>query len=175
VCEVPAVAIQGEQLAKRRNAQGLSFTTKFEDANDADILLAAGSLQFIEAPLPSLLSNLEQKPRHLLINRTPFCDTASFVTLNNTGPTICPYRIRNLAVFIAGLENIGYALVDIWKTPDLSCYIPFHPERTVEAYRGMYFSLINAAADAKLQSNPCYDHAPGPGTHTATTTDNAHS
>jgi putative methyltransferase (TIGR04325 family) len=140
VCDVPEVAAKGEELARTRGAVGLSFTTEFGRANDADVLFASGSLQFIEEPLSSLISKLEKQPRHLLINRTPFCDTPDFVTLHNTGPTICPYRIRNLSDFIAGLEGIGYSLLDSWQTPDLSCYIPFHPERAVEAYRGMYFT-----------------------------------
>ena len=143
VCEVPAVAAAGLELAKARNADALSFTTTFQQADNTDILLASGSLHFIEVPLPSLLSTLEHLPRHLLINRTPFCDASAFVTLHNTGPTLCAYRIRNLATFIAGVEALGYKLVDMWTTPDLTCYIPFHPERTIEAYRGMYFTLTN--------------------------------
>jgi putative methyltransferase (TIGR04325 family) len=140
VCDVPEVAAQGEGLAKTRGAVGLLFTTEFERANNADVLFTSGALQFIEEPLSSLISKLDKQPRHLLINRTPFCDTPDFVTLHNTGPTICPYRIRNLKGFIAGLEGIGYSLMDIWQTPDLSCYIPFHPEREVDAYSGMYFT-----------------------------------
>jgi putative methyltransferase (TIGR04325 family) len=145
VHDVPAVTAEGENLAKSLKVEGLSFTTEFQRANDVDILLASGSLQFIEPSLPLLLSQLAHKPHHLLINRTPFCSTRDFVTLHNSGPIVCPYHIRNLTSFIGELQAVGYSLVDSWETPDRSCYIPFHPERTISAYRGMYLTRAVAA------------------------------
>lgn len=139
VCEVPAVASRGREVAKIRNAEGLSFTTSFDDANDAGVLLASGSLQFIEDPLSALLGKLTLKPRHVLVNRSPFCDSSSFLTLHNLGPVICAYRIQNRAEFLAAMEAIGYSLIDAWKTPEFSCYIPFHPERAISSFEGMYF------------------------------------
>src|SRR5271166_4616588 len=74
VCEVPAVACCGTKLAALRNATGLSFTSRIEDMDGVDILLASSSLQFLEAPLWQWLSQLISPPSHLLINRTPLCE-----------------------------------------------------------------------------------------------------
>ena len=141
VCEVPAVVRRGEEIAKERGECRLQFTTRFEDANDADVCLVSGALQFFETPLHVSLAQLIAKPRHLLINRTPFCPTPSFVTLHNLGPSICVYRILNFQEFVGNLVSIGYSLVDRWKNAEFSCYIPFHPDRAIEAYEGMYFRL----------------------------------
>ncbi len=141
VCEVPAVAQRGTDLAKSRKADELSFTSNIEDAAGADVLLASGSLQFVETPLSLTLSKLTSKPPHLLINRTPLCEGTAYTTLNNYGKGICPYQVFSKAEFVKGFESLGYSLTDSWETPEYSCYIPFHPERAVRAYSGMYFKL----------------------------------
>lgn len=44
VCDVPAVAQEGEQLAREMKVENLSFTSDYESINDADIVFASGSL-----------------------------------------------------------------------------------------------------------------------------------
>jgi len=141
VCDVPAVAKCGREIARQKHAMGLSFTSSFSDCDGADILLASGSLMYIEKSLPVLLAALSSKPKHVLVNRAAFCEGPAFVTLQNIGQAICPYQIRNQREFIREFEETGYTLVDSWDAPEFSCYIPFHPERSVRAYRGMYFRL----------------------------------
>ncbi|HEY6420687.1 MAG TPA: TIGR04325 family methyltransferase [Candidatus Binataceae bacterium] len=141
VCDVPAVVQRGTDLTKSERAEELCFTSNIEDADGADLVLASGSLQFIETPLSLTLSKLTSKPPHVLINRTPLCDGTSFTTLNNIGKAFCPYQIRSKEEFVRGFESIGYSLADLWETPEFSCYIPFHPERSVKVYSGMYFRL----------------------------------
>jgi putative methyltransferase (TIGR04325 family) len=143
VCEVPSVVQRGLELARLKHAVGLSFTSNFEDANGSDILLASSSLQFIPNPWWSSLSSLRLKPHHLVINRTPLCDGPSFITLHNIGPAFCTYQIRNRGAFIKELSTLGYRLQDAWEAAEFSCYIPFHPDREVKAYTGMYFQLTD--------------------------------
>jgi putative methyltransferase (TIGR04325 family) len=141
VCDVPSAIELGIQIAKDRKAQGLSFTTNVEDASGVDILLVLGAFHFLEPPLWEALSKLASKPRHLLINRTPLCEGRSFATLQNMGPAICVYQIWNKDECMRRLEDAGYALVDFWEVPEFSCYIPFHTDKSVRAYSGMYFRL----------------------------------
>jgi putative methyltransferase (TIGR04325 family) len=143
VCDLPAIVRRGVELAKIRPSGGLSFTTEFDDANGMDILLASGVVQFLGDPLWESLAKLKVKPRHLLVNRTPLCDGPGFVTLGNIGPAICAYRIWNRNTFFDSLCGLGYQLKDAWTVPDFSCYIPFHPDRSIKAYSGAYLHLSN--------------------------------
>ncbi len=52
---------------------------------------------------------------------------------------ISPYKVVNRSEFISSIEGLGYRLIDTWKNPDLTCYIPFHPDECVKAFDGLYF------------------------------------
>lgn len=141
VYDVAAVVEAGKCILEAEPDPTLEYTTVFADASQADIFLAAGSLQFCEEPLAPRLSALERMPKHLLINKVPTTEGTSFVTLQNMGPATSPYQVFQHADFVASLEQLGYELIDGWDTPDFACYIPFHPDQTVRAFRGFYFRL----------------------------------
>jgi putative methyltransferase (TIGR04325 family) len=141
ICDVPAVVKAGADLAARKGSSHLRFTADFEEAAGADVVIASGSLQFVPVPFAELLSRLTRKPEHLLINKTPLYDGPQFATLNSMGPAISPYWIFNQSQFFESLEKAGYEVVDSWQNPDLSCYIPYRPDRSVPAYSGAYLRL----------------------------------
>ena len=58
VCEMPAVIAAGEAIRRDEDAPGLSFTTEFRDADGADVMLAAGVVQYLERSLPTQLAEL---------------------------------------------------------------------------------------------------------------------
>ena len=138
VCDVPAVAQLGEQIALQENASQLRFTTSMEKISEADILLASGSLHFIEDPFAALRSAIALPP-HILINRVPAYDFSSSVTLHNMGAALCPYHLFNRDKFVRFFEDFGYQMVDEWQAPDQSCHIPFFPQYSIPAYTGFYF------------------------------------
>lgn len=138
VCEVPEIVKAGERLATQSNSPGLSFTDEFTDIDEINILLTGGTLQYLETSLADMLKPMKSKPHHILINQMPLYDGKSFVTLQNIGYAFTPYKIWNRAEFIATLESVGYELVDSWSY-NRTCSIPFHPDRFVSAYHGMYF------------------------------------
>jgi len=140
ICEIPEVANAGRKLATEFRAKDLTFTTRFSEADGADIFLTSGTLQYLEETLPELLATLRLKPKHLLIQHVPFYEGETFTTLQNIGYAYCPYKIQNCTEFIKGLIALGYTTIDRWKI-DRSCSIPFHPERFVPAYHGFYFRL----------------------------------
>jgi putative methyltransferase (TIGR04325 family) len=138
VCDVPAVVAAGEQVAERERAGALDFTTVLDTMAESDILLAAGSLHFIEDPFAEL-QKLPALPKHLLLCKVPAHDQPSAVTLHNMGTSICLYHLFNRREFVAKVAALGYELIDSWVSSDCSCHIPFHPKYSVRAYSGFYF------------------------------------
>ena len=140
VNDVPAVVQEGVSTAKRHPAQGLQFTTSMAALSRADILLAAGSLHFIENPLETLRKQ-RSLPPHVLLNKVPVYSMPAAVTLQNMGTALLPNHLFNEVELVGKFLELGYRKIDDWDT-DLSCHIPFHPEYTVRAYRGYYFSRL---------------------------------
>lgn len=140
VCEVPKVAEEGNRQVAARGERCLEFTSRPESADGHEILMAAGSLQYIETPLlPTLVSSLQKPPRHILINKIPVYDGPAFVTLQNIGFGFAPVRVWNRANFQRDLMELGYELVDSWQVPERQLQLPFHPDRSFMNFTGFYF------------------------------------
>ncbi len=145
VCEVPKLVEVCEELMELIPSPGLDHTTNILDA-DAEIFLSCGMLQYFEESLADMLVKWSVKPRHLVINHVPFYDGETYVTLQRpllVRPQVdfvsyVPFKIQNRTKFINDLLGLGYELVDTWQQ-DRQCFIPFHPERFVEAFHGFYF------------------------------------
>jgi putative methyltransferase (TIGR04325 family) len=140
VHDVPAVMEQGRRHAAEKDAQRqLSFADDFADARHAEILLAMGSLQYLQDTLAERLAKLAARPPHVIVNLMPLHERASYWTLQSVGTAFCPYRITAAGEFLASFEKLGYALVDTWENPDKKCPIPFHPGHSLDRYHGFYF------------------------------------
>jgi len=140
VCEVVEIAKIGRAIAEKRSISNISFTSTFEDIKDRNILIASGSIQYVDNLAQQLLGT--KLPKHLLINRLPLYDGEQFVTLQNGGKVFYPQYVFNKAKFIAELNQIGYKLIDIWEDKHDSCIIPSHPEKSLPFYYGLYMQLI---------------------------------
>jgi putative methyltransferase (TIGR04325 family) len=142
--DVPAVTVRGAEMARRENVRALSFTNEITSDLDPHIVLASGALHFIEESFAELLLRMAALPTHLIVNKTPLSDRPDCVTLHDLGPAVCPYRIFNRVKFVESLESLGYRLVDSWQNLELGCSIPFHPDRAVPSYSGLYFRRNNS-------------------------------
>ncbi|KRF02127.1 hypothetical protein ASG87_11650 [Frateuria sp. Soil773] len=141
VHDVPAVNAAGAAWAEQHDApRRLAFTERAADAGQADILFAAGSLQYLDYTLAGLLADLPRRPAHLLLNSVPIHMAESYFTVQNMGTTCCPYRISAEREFVDGLKALGYQLRDRWENPDRRCRIPFHPGHSLDRYFGFLFS-----------------------------------
>jgi len=140
VCELPDVAQFGRQIASERGMQRhLHFISDMKAALDgADILFTAGAIQYIDQPLEAMLAASAKPPKHVFINRLPLTGGESFVTLQNSGVAVHPYRIRNDAEFTGAMAALGYQVVDRWMCLQNSTWIPMHPERTLDHFHGFY-------------------------------------
>lgn len=139
VHDVPAIIKVGEEIARARPSQGLAFTSDVRSARGCTVFLAAGSLQYVDEPLPALLGRSGSLPRHLIVNKMPLYDGPTFVTVQSTGRAFHPYRIFNRDEFVSAVVALGYRVIDDWSNREQHCEIPFAPERDIDAYSGYYF------------------------------------
>ncbi len=143
VYDLPTIVKAGEELASenfRHRSHGLEFTSDIQLLGDADVLIAFGSLQYIDEELAKILS-CAGNPKHILINRTPLHDDSTFVTIQDIGPVRCAYRIFHRTKFIESITALGYSLIDSWNVLELSCHVCFHVKESVPFYSGLYFRL----------------------------------
>ena len=139
VCDVPAVTRAGVALAREKNRPQISFTNARADASGRDLLLASGSLQYIDEHLASILARIPDKPAHIMVNLLPVHAEHEFVTLNSIGVAICPYTIHQHRRFIESVCAQGYTLIDAWENPGKQCHIPFFDAYSTDLYIGAYF------------------------------------
>jgi putative methyltransferase (TIGR04325 family) len=141
VCEVPVIVDEGKRFAEREGySDRLTFTSEFNDADGKDVVLSAGTLQYIDMSLADMLSALDNPPQHILVNKLPLYDGEPYVTLQNGGVHFIAQRVFNRAKFLGELTELGYQLSDHWVDNSRSCRVPFHPERDVPNFTGLYLS-----------------------------------
>jgi putative methyltransferase (TIGR04325 family) len=141
VCELPEIIRVGERIAREQGKAQLSFTDRFERAEGADVLLAAGSLQYIESPAFSdRLETLKTLPAHILINKLPLYDGPTYVTLQNGSVAFHPMYVFRDKDFLDSICGLGYELVDRWEVPSHPGRIPFYPTNSFRCHTGLFFS-----------------------------------
>jgi putative methyltransferase (TIGR04325 family) len=142
VSDLPEITALGKQIAaeERDGAPGLRFTNDCEELAKADILLALGSLQFIEDPFAHFAKG---RPAHLIINKTPVYDQPSAATLQCLGSGFCANHLFNREQFLERLGGFGYQLIDSWTNSELDCTIPFFSRSGIRAYSGFYLRQVH--------------------------------
>ncbi|WP_111859188.1 methyltransferase, TIGR04325 family [Acinetobacter sp. CFCC 10889] len=140
VCEVEKMAIMGQR--KFENEQ-LKFTFSFEDINGSDIFLSSGAIQYVDSlSLSNTLMTFPNKPKYILLARLPMqTQVKKYVTLQNQKIAFIPQYVFNKKDFIQEMNDINYELVSEWNDFSDSCVIPFHREKSVSSYTGLYFRL----------------------------------
>jgi putative methyltransferase (TIGR04325 family) len=139
ILDVPSIVSEGSRRAQANGAKGLHFCDKLQTATRAEIVLAAGALQYFEEPvLVDVIRQMEGSPQHIIVNSTAMYDGPSYITLQNIGTVYCPYRIFNRTELVESIEREGYRLVDSWSKPR-RVHVPGHPEKNFDGYSGLYF------------------------------------
>lgn len=141
VYDVPSVLAEGRKLAEQHPRAALRFSGQLAQLKDHAVLHASGALQYVETPLAVQLQQLEARPKHLLLNKLPLYAGEGFVTLQNTVHAYNPYAVYNRGAYIAGLEALGYRLIDAWDDYERSCRPLNRPDYHVPHYTGLYLRL----------------------------------
>jgi putative methyltransferase (TIGR04325 family) len=145
VFELPAWVELGQNVATKRGESRLRFTRKWEDATGAELLIASGSLHYFDTPLSQMVSELPEKPTHILINRTPLINGPTKATVQDGGTHRVGCVLYNRTEFVTAFEAIGYEVVDSWKAWELSLKVVGKPEYSALPYSGFFFRLKGLA------------------------------
>ena len=140
IAELPAAVAAGKRLASQRGETRLAFidSARIEPEARANVFLTAGTLQYMDIPLPDILAAMGALPEHVLIHNLPAHQSRDFWTLQYLSVCEVPYHIVALDSLIKAVEAMGYELVDRWKHPR-SIEIPYHEPNRVNHYHGLYF------------------------------------
>jgi putative methyltransferase (TIGR04325 family) len=144
VYDVPAVVARGREIAATEDVWGkLKFTETVADAAEADVLLAFGSLQYLQGSLGDELRGLHRTPPHVIVNMLPVHPAKTYFTVQDIGPAFCPYRIVAEPELLQDMQRMGYARVDCWENLDKHCQIHCEPQFSLDRYHGYYFRSGN--------------------------------
>ena len=142
ICDVPEITKAGQEVcAKFKNIKFINAITDIKDVK-LDIFLSVGCIQYVRQPRDILEHLVKENAglAHILIDQLPLYDGSEFVTLQNGGIVFYPQHVFNRCQYIKTIKKLGYSLIDAWEDSVDSCVIPFHPDKSVYKYAGLYFS-----------------------------------
>jgi putative methyltransferase (TIGR04325 family) len=142
VWDFPEITKVGQEVCD--GVPNITFVNDIESlrGRKIDVFLACGSFQYVEFPASLFrdLSDRGVRPAHIIIDHIPLYEGARYVTLQNGGPVYYPQYVFNRQEYVASIENLGYRLRDTWSVSTHSCIVPFHRDKSVTAYTGLYFA-----------------------------------
>jgi putative methyltransferase (TIGR04325 family) len=131
---------RGREVARQRDESRLLFTDDLHGASGSDVLLVSGSLHYFDFTLADYIAGLAERPKHVMVNRTPLVNAPTAATVQDSHHGVMvACRLLNRAELVAGMERLGYRLVDSWRAPEFSVTLPYNPEHWVREYSGLYF------------------------------------
>jgi putative methyltransferase (TIGR04325 family) len=145
VYDLPEVIERGRERAAREHVTNVRFTADLSEGCDCDVLLTSGALHYWEQSLSTLFANLNERPRHVLINRSPMTDNEQYIVIQKLPQVALPCVVRNRARLIRDFEHLGYTFVDEWVEPTRGLTVPLFPRYDVKEYFGFYFRRADAA------------------------------
>jgi len=142
VFDLPSVMEEGRRLARERQADYLLFAKSPADYQAEQILLVSGAFHYWEGTIEAFLRQFGEKPRHILLNRSPVHETKpSFISVQGTRTCAFPCIVRNAKEMIGDFAAEGYELADRWQSPELAFRLMLFPAYAIPFYSGFYFAL----------------------------------
>jgi putative methyltransferase (TIGR04325 family) len=140
VYDIPAMTLLGEALARERQESHLRFTNDLTALAEADLVLASGSLHYFEESMARMLARTGNRPKHVLINRTPLLEgRRSAITVQDGGAYLTACKMHSRDALRRDMQALGYQCIDEWTAPELALKIPCRPELSIPCYSGLYF------------------------------------
>lgn len=142
IAELEAAVSLGKRIGERRGEKALRFieSDKIQHTDEADVFVTAGTIQYVEDDLDTVLASLPTLPIHVLVNYLPAHDYRTFYTLQYLQVCEVPYKVYSKEAFEKSMNKLGYELVSTWRS-DRKLEIPFHPELAIDHYSGFYYRL----------------------------------
>ena len=131
------------ELLGRHRGTRLQFSDDAHGAANHDVLLISGALHYFDFSLSEYLADLHERPRHVLVNRTPLVNAPDAATIQYTHGIMVACKLLNRADLIAGMSKLGYECADSWSAPEFSIKLPYDPGYWVKEYSGLYFRAKN--------------------------------
>ena len=138
IVELPGAVRLGLKIAAQRHETALTFVESVARDFKASIYLTSGTLQYMPETLSSLLGQLDYLPDHVIVNRVPVTPDDSFWTIQNVGVNELPYKVSNREQFVQSVTELGYEMVDSWRT-GRQLVVPFSNKQDADEYCGFYF------------------------------------
>jgi putative methyltransferase (TIGR04325 family) len=139
VHDLPGHMERGRDLVRRLCESRLRFTDDVQGASGHDVLLVSGSLHYFDFQLHDYVAGLAQRPRHVIINRTPLVEPPTAACIQYVSGVMVACRLLNRRELIDGMVRLGYRLIDSWRVAEFAIKLPFDPEYWVREYGGLYF------------------------------------
>ena len=141
VCDLQPQRDAGLAFARERSERRIRFTDKLEEGDGVDLFLVSGALHYFEEPLYPLLSRFRRRPRHVIVNRSPFSRGAALYTVQDARTHLVACKLHGRSQFIQGMRDLGYELRETWPVFELQAWVPLFPEYCDRHYWGFHFAL----------------------------------
>ncbi|BEU21807.1 methyltransferase, TIGR04325 family [Paraburkholderia sp. 22B1P] len=142
VYDLPETISYGKDLADSRNIKNLQFTDDLRQADDVDLFIASGSLQYFDKSLPDLLKSIDRRPKYVLINRVPMTEDQDFAVVQDAGHIRVACMLYNRSKLIADFERLGYRVLGEWQATELRLTVLDRPSSSVWAYTGLWLEHV---------------------------------
>ncbi|MFM0504634.1 methyltransferase, TIGR04325 family [Paraburkholderia caffeinilytica] len=142
VYDLPENVRLGREMASDRNARNLQFTDDPQKADGADLLIVSGALHYFDKPLPEFIENIKQRPKYILINRTPLTEGPEFAVVQDAGNIRVACKLYNRSKLIADFKRMGYGVLGEWHAAELRLTVLDRPSSSVSAYTGLWLEHL---------------------------------
>jgi putative methyltransferase (TIGR04325 family) len=144
VYDLPESILRGRALASDRHVCNLQFTDDLQQADGVDLFIVSGALHYFDKPLPEFIEHIKQRPKYILINRTPLTEGPEFAVVQDAGFIRVACKLYNRSKLIADFKRLGYGVLGEWQAPELGLTVLDRPSSSVGAYTGLWFEHLAA-------------------------------
>ncbi|MFM0081190.1 methyltransferase, TIGR04325 family [Paraburkholderia sediminicola] len=143
VYDLPDNILRGRALASEKNVDNLQFTDDLQQAEGLDLLIVSGALHYFDKPLPEFIENIKQRPKYILINRTPLTEGPEFAVVQDyAGMIRVACKVYNRSKLVADFKRLGYEVLGEWQAAELGLTVVDRPSSSVGAYTGLWLEQL---------------------------------
>ena len=150
--DLPEQKRLGTKIAIQRNEKRIRYVDSLADANGVDLFIVSGSLHYFESSLSQMLSQLNDLPGRVVVNRTPCSSGEDIVTVQDGISYVIPCKLHSRTKLLEGMTALGYVLRGEWPVYELMMWLPLYPECSNSYYSGFYFERRDISTSLSLKN-----------------------